>query len=204
MAIIGISGKSKSGKNTVATIMQCLSYGLSDYQIISILENKTVNPEDKSIWTQRSFAEKLKQIVSIVSGISVDNLNKEEYKASSLGEKWGYITVREMLQIVGTDCFRGMIHKDTWVNALMEEYRFPKLSEYNPSYWIITDVRFRNECEAIKDRYGILVRVNRNLDKYSSHLSETELDDFNFDYTIDNSGDIFHLVGEVRKISHIL
>ena len=87
-----------------------------------------------------------------------------------------HLTVRELLQVIGTDLFRNQLHEDTWVNALMSEYT-PKIcsgvvhcalaGKYNiscwkcPEYpnWIITDVRFPNEAKAIKDRGGIVIRV---------------------------------------------
>jgi len=91
--------------------------------------------------------------------------------------------------------------------------------------WIISDMRFPNEMEAVKNRGGITIRVNRypkdiiidgNLmifDKGSSthlrelekiyqnaHASETSLDNANFDYVIDNNGTIEELVEKVRVI----
>lgn len=55
--------------------------------------------------------------------------------------------------------------------------------------WIITDVCFPNEAEAIKKRGGILIRVN-NPDYVpypEEHKSETELDSYNgFDFMINN------------------
>ena len=38
------------------------------------------------------------------------------------------------------------------------------------SNWIITDVRFPNECQAIKDRGGIVIRVNRPINLRFSKL----------------------------------
>lgn len=59
--------------------------------------------------------------------------------------------------------------------------------------WIITDVRFPNEAEAIRNAGGKVIRVNRitsgslRSDK-NPHISECALDDYNFDYVIDNCG----------------
>ena len=49
------------------------------------------------------------------------------------------------------------------------------IKEYKGTFpnWIITDVRFHNEVKAIKDRKGILVRVERPAIKFSNHESET-------------------------------
>ena len=78
--------------------------------------------------------------------------------------------------------------------------------------WIITDVRFPNEVQAIKDRGGITIRINRpcsicggvgyhKLDcRPSEHQSETALDNAEFDYVIDNNGTIEELIEQVKKI----
>ena len=67
--------------------------------------------------------------------------------------------------------------------------------------WCITDMRFLNEMEAVKKRGGITIRVNRNLEESKDqHESETELDNAEFDYVIDNNSDIQSLIEKVREI----
>ena len=111
-----------------------------------------------------------------------------------------HMTVREMLQKLGTEAMRNGLHQNVWVNALFADYRAPKMSEDYPSKWIITDVRFENEAEAIKERGGILVRIKRNSSESSgSHPSETALDNYKFDYTIDNNDSMVDLVAAVRS-----
>ena len=69
------------------------------------------------------------------------------------------------------------------------------------SNWIITDVRFPNELEAIEKRGGLTIRVERS--RYSNgdfHASETALDNAEFDYTINNNGTIEQLIEKVREI----
>lgn len=74
-------------------------------------------------------------------------------------------TPRLLMQLLGTECGRQILHPNIWVNALMADY---KILAYNqskkrPIYpnWIITDVRFPNEVRAIKDAGGIVIRINR-------------------------------------------
>lgn len=64
------------------------------------------------------------------------------------------MTPRLLLQLVGTQCGRKLIHPQIWVNATMSDY-----NKY--SNWLITDLRFPNEADAIKDRKGITIRVER-------------------------------------------
>ena len=67
--------------------------------------------------------------------------------------------------------------------------------------WIITDVRFFNETQAIKDKGGILIRVNRDSDSKDSHVSENELITYkDWDYVIDNNYSLLELILRVRQI----
>lgn len=123
------------------------------------------------------------------------------------------MTPRLLLQLLGTDAGREILHPNVWVNALMSQYR-PLNPEKRASMgnvldysncdfpnWIITDMRFPNEAEAIKDRGGTNIRVNTNrAGIVSNHPSETSLDDYKFDYTIDNSGTIDELIIKVKAI----
>jgi hypothetical protein len=82
-------------------------------------------------------------------------------------------------------------------------------------------MRFPNELEAIKKRVGITIRVNRNpinvvakgqklhvnqedynkhILKKEEHLSETALDNAEFDYYIDNNNSIEELIEKVKLI----
>jgi len=283
--IIGVSGKIGSGKDTVGKIIQYLvdkSYAgfknpnsLDDYN--SYCKNEHWR---KGHYEIKKFAGKLKECVSIVTGIPVVDLEKEDVKNSSLGENWirysyatgstrdndgkvtmlstqcdkgRYIleakvnyqtaykteyTVRMLLQHFGTEVGR-LIHRNFWVNALFTDYK-PKVCSgvthcalagkpeipcnLCPEYpnWVITDVRFPNEAEAIRARGGFVIRVNRNrlqptnnpnikisldhirTDKdiidVGNHPSETSLDNYNFDYVIDNNGTIEELIENVKKL----
>jgi hypothetical protein len=263
MALIGISGKMQSGKNTIASIIQYLTSDDCSKQCLPRLRGGLdIQGYHNSEWQQKSFAGKLKQIVSILTGIPVEDLEKQEVKDRVLGEEWWYFkvysdirqdkfeivhykgeegfydrkenykghslrepTVRQLLQEIGTGAMRNVIHPNIWVNALFADYKKPiiasmsdsqieqKIKEGDFSYpnWIITDLRFPNELEAIKQRGGITIRVNRPAINYKNHAgllqlieehpSETSLDYItDWDYVIDNSGSINDLIDKVRDI----
>jgi hypothetical protein len=109
------------------------------------------------------------------------------------------LTPRLLTQLIGTDCFRDKIHKNSWVNATFANYKpyeYEALKFVDGTYvhkctecgvnfmgdkiqheckdcvdklnnevvypsWVISDVRFPNECEAIKKRNGILIKIDR-------------------------------------------
>lgn len=119
-------------------------------------------------------------------------------------------TPRFLLQFIGTNLLRNQLHTEIWVNALMSEYKlyketkpFVNLTLKDEEYpnWLITDMRFPNEMDAVKKRGGITIRVNRNLEESKDqHESETELDNAEFDYVINNDGTIEELIEKVREI----
>ena len=102
----------------------------------------------------------------------------------------------------------------------------PKISCWNcPEYpnWIITDTRFPNEADAVKSKGGINIRVQRDMYKdmdgniipiqdvpikernkylasFKEHESETALDNYEFDYIIDNNETIEELIEKVKEI----
>ena len=118
-------------------------------------------------------------------------------------------TVRTFLQQLGTDGLRDGLHTNAWVNALFADYRgeycssgaSAGLAKELQQNWIITDCRFPNEAQAVKDHRGIVVRVNRpGVEAINAHPSETSLDDWKFDYVIDNDGDVEDLLEKVLYV----
>lgn len=229
--IISISGKAGSGKDEVGKIIQEF---LPEFEI-------------------KKWATKVKEIVSLLIGCSMEDLENREFKEKELGEEWWYIkkwypanpehkkvftlipyidfdsrifdgddscaweviktTPRLLLQLMGTECGRDILHPNIWVNALMNEYtkRFAGktfyaggigrvVQEHEYPNWIITDTRFPNELKAVEDRGGITIRVNRPNLIENNHPSETSLDSATFDYVVYNTGTIEDLKEKVKEI----
>jgi hypothetical protein len=99
---------------------------------------------------------------------------------------------RTLLQYIGSDIIR---KKDPnyWVNFIIS---ILKLFPNEWDYVIIPDTRFPNEIEELKSKFDdvITLRINRiNFDnglteEQKNHISETSLDNYDFDYTIINDG----------------
>lgn len=183
--IIGINGYSGSGKDTIGTIIQELG------------------PHQN--WEIKKFAGKLKQIAEMLTGIDISMFEDQDFKKTNLPDEWRVhgmpMTYREFLQKLGTDAMREGLHDDVWVNALMADYKPPKMDQYNPSNWVITDVRFPNEARAIKKKEGMIIRVDRpGVKPINNHPSEIGLDHWNFDYKIANASDLLALKASVEII----
>lgn len=137
------------------------------------------------------FAGKLKQMVALILGVTVEKLEDRDYKNAVLPEKWWVIrtpdykvmlpyskemvkrydlaieygsfivvkmTPRIMMQLMGTEAGRNIIHPNVWVNATFSDFS-------ENSKWFITDMRFRNEMEAVKEHGGITIRIDRPYDQ---------------------------------------
>ena len=102
-------------------------------------------------------------------------------------------------------------YTQAWVNGIgnclcntshKQSEGFKTMCEVESKYpnWIITDMRFPNELEAVKKKGGITIRVNRPDLEQNNHPSETSLDSATFDFIINNDKDIEHLINEVREI----
>jgi len=191
MSIIAINGKIGSGKDTVGSFIQQIN-------------------TDRN-WQIKKFAGKLKEVASILSGVSVDRFEDQEFKKQDMNSCWG-MTYRDFLQKIGTEAMRNGLHENVWVNALFSEYivlddtkraSMGNVIDYSDCSfpdWIITDLRFANEFDSVKQRRGITVRVTRPGLTFNNHISETALDNFQFDYEIVNDGTLEDLYEKVKKL----
>jgi hypothetical protein len=150
-----------------------------------------------------------------IGGIYVTKEEAEfsHLKSDSMNLATEILTPRKLLQIVGTEAGRELVHPNLWVNALMADYKTTcntpmticsdtEIKTYWPQNWIITDVRFENEAKAIKDRQGFLFRVERSsIVSTDNHPSETSLDNYmQFTDYIRNDGTVEDLVEEVKSV----
>jgi hypothetical protein len=179
-------------------------------------------------WQVKKFSNKLKQVASILTGVHPDKFEDQLFKNTPLSDDWFVwdyktiaggtlteptfsvdpklrsMTARELLQKLGTEAIRNGLHDNAWVNALMIDYvGMYDIDTDRTTYpkWIITDCRFHNEAFAVRDRGGIIVRVNRTgVFPINSHISETAIDKYDFDYVINNDGDIEELRTKVKDL----
>lgn len=65
--------------------------------------------------------------------------------------------------------------------------------------FIIHDVRFKEEADFIKGIGGVLVKIYRDSINKINDESETQLNDYKFDYIIHNKGTLCHLLQKTKK-----
>ena len=112
---------------------------------------------------------------------------------------------RTLLQYVGTDIIRHQC-EDYWVKFMME-FLFMFRKEWD--YVLIPDTRFPNEIEYansswIGEENVYTIRINRPnfnsgaTEEQLNHPSECGLDDYEFDYYINNNGTLEELSDKVK------
>lgn len=172
--IIGLSGYAHSGKDTAA------KYLIDTFK-----------------FKRLSFADPIKDFLQSVNPILEDG-----HRVNELIHMYGWDIaksrdeVRRLLQETGMTA-RKMFGKDFWI-----EYA---LSNTDPlENYVVSDVRFVNEAEYIRDLGGTIWRINRvNNHPINSHISEVALDDYSFDFVLQNDGSIedLHLSLRTRMMS---
>lgn len=106
-------------------------------------------------------------------GMVIEDLDKDEVKNVMLpcGK-----TIRQVLQMVGTDMFRG-IWDNCWVNAWKG-----RVLDSDADVILVPDVRFPNELKAVQGMGGFVIRLTRApFANEDQHSSETALDQVEYD-----------------------
>jgi len=181
--IIGISGPMGSGKDEFAEIFA---------------KNSQIACE------RHAFADKIREITELMFGVKMQETHKAgepfynqvmNYTQSDKNimlPGWDK-TIGECLQLIGTDLFRLYFDPDTWVKSTFGTSGKECLKRGN--ILLIPDVRFPNEADAIKERDGIVIRLEgdpmdarKNSKRDLNHISETALNGYTgFHSIIDNS-----------------
>ena len=209
--IISISGFIGSGKDTVA-----------DYLVT------------EHGFRRMSFAESLKGAVAAVFGwnpIMLEGTTKSSREWREQKDEWWSnrlgmdITPRWVLQYWGTDVLRNHFHTDIWVASVENKLRQAKDSI------VITDCRFANEIDAIKNAGGVTMRVERGpkpewyetavnynkgewgnmswalskeqLRRYKVHASEYSSVGLTYDHIVDNNKSIDDLHRVIDSILNL-
>lgn len=208
--VILLAGKKGVGKSTAAGFF------------LDKLGNRTYRAE------KFSFADALKRMVmhigipyALSTGSFDDKSKPTHYKWEELSEflrskypnKSGAMTVRDVLQVFGSDVVRDCFCPDIWVKCLMSEIKsvikdyearpgWQFLDEY---YAIIDDCRMKNEVQNHEgfDRTIKIKIVRPSLGSADSHQSEIGLDsipDIMWDYILINDGSIEEYYSKLSKL----
>jgi len=97
-----------------------------------------------------------------------------------------YKSCRQMMQLLGTEWGRDLIHPDLWVIAARAQ-----IERFGDADIVFDDVRFENEAAMIRELGGLIIHVDRlGADDTDRHRSEDGIHDHIADRFIDNDGDL--------------
>jgi hypothetical protein len=223
--IVGLSGSAGAGKDTAADVL-VLNHKFVKVALADPLKRicrEVFDFSEEQLWGPSKFRnapdERYLRKVVVQAGASVG-------KSTELPETTKeYLTLRYALQQLGTEWGRDCYH-DTWIDLAMRTAK--KLDKddgyanYNArdGYWeedkgweprfkgvVISDVRFKNEIDAIHTAGGKVVRVvrlTRGLDGAAAqHRSETEqleIPDSAFDYVLVNNAGLDTLPARIQQM----
>lgn len=139
-------------------------------------------------FVKRSFATPLKNMLKAL-GLSDEQLDGDLKEV--IDSRFGH-TPRYMMQTLGTEWARNTIDSEIWVKFVF----------YNlQSYVVLSDVRFENEAEMIRDRGLLIHMVGRDKIIPGKHGSEVGVEFIeDLDLTIYNGGSMSDLLGEVNRL----
>ena len=186
--LIVLSGKKGSGKDTIADMFV------------------------EKGWIKVAFAQFIKKALVELMGWDESILNNQKKEEND--DYWG-ISPRFMMQFLGTEVLRNSLG-----NKLSQSISYQG-KEYQASFHIkrlhqliipllkakkkviIVDARFQDEIDYVKWMGGITIgiRGRENLNNYSNHSSEKDIDNFkNIDLIIDNSGTLESLTNKIKNV----
>lgn len=141
-----------------------------------------------------AFAAPLKRTAAVLFDLPEIYFHDRLLKETPL-DTWDGLTPRHILQMLGTEAIRTTFGQDFWLKRWISEYRMHR----NNTNVVVTDVRFNNEAQLIRDLGGVVIHLVRpdvqNLDQAASwHASEIGVGFVgNRDKRISNDGSITDL-----------
>lgn len=172
--LIGLAGYAQSGKDTVAGILV-----------------------ERHGFTRVAFADTLKQVAYEIDPL-VDYFDWTE-RLTEVVDRYGWDEakqfphVRAILQRLGV-AVRNNLGETTWIDAAMR-----KAARHE--HVVISDVRFRNEADAIKAAGGEMWRIKRpGVEAVNGHISEHDLQGYTrYDRIVNNDSTIHDLAETVAS-----
>jgi hypothetical protein len=186
MRIIGLTGFARSGKDTVAALIEehfdgtIKTVAFADLIKVSAARALGVlgHPDDVGVDAVRRWADDLKtsQYIKITD---------------ARGCELHSITGRQFLQRYGSEAHRDLFGEDFWIEQI----------DFAPDcdLLIFTDCRFVNEADAIHANGGEVWRINRPSTSAGSHVSEVALPPELVDLELLNAGTLQDLAASVGR-----
>lgn len=156
--LVGLTGLARSGKDTAADVLiECFGF-------------KRV-----------AFADLLKEAAALLLGRPLQDMYMGDREA--VMPEWGF-SIRDFLQRFGTEAMRNNFGHDFWIKAARA--RVVALMEEGCRRFVISDVRFDNEADWVRDSGGTILCIHRPGVVRMAHASEAGVWEKEGDQTIHN------------------
>ncbi len=195
MKLIGLMGAAGAGKDSVADVLE------------------------RAGWTRRAFADPLRRGLATMLGLTDAHWRRDQKEEPI---DWLGRSPRELLQTLGTEWGRDLVHHDVWVlvaereiDAMRRAIRWMCISEDEAAEYlagrishpdatpgvVFADVRFPGEAEMLRRNGGVLWRIERpGCAPVREHVSETAAADVEADHTVVNDGTLLDLEMRVAAL----
>lgn len=173
--LIGLHGFARSGKDSVAHVLK--HYGYEQIVLARPILDAliTLNPIVQADTKGRTYR---------FNEVLVEEGYEEAKKT---------LEFRRLMQVFGTEVGRGIMGDDVWLEVADKKMTVGQR-------YVISDVRFQNEADWIKDHGGMLVKVVRpGYGPVNAHASDAGLPDSEFDLIIPNDGTLQDLAHRVHS-----
>jgi len=172
--LLGITGPAGVGKDTVGQILNA-RFGMM----------------------RHAFADPIREGLGAMLEIDHTRFGRE---VKELPISWLGVSPRRLMQTLGTEWGRQLVHPDLWV--MLAERKLEAIMDHeNHPGAVFTDVRFRNEAEMITRLGGLVIRVDRpGAPPVHDHVSELGFDSGLIHYSLVNDGTLRDLERQVINL----
>jgi hypothetical protein len=170
--LIGLTGKARAGKDSAGAVFKNMAY------------------------TTDSFAGPIREMVGGIVGMTPVELDRRKEQVVP----WLGKSPRQMMQTLGTEWGREMVHTDLWLRRAQAAWARNGDDDFLTEGLVITDVRFQNEADWIRS-VGTLIHIHRpGVEAVAPHASEAGIPVAGADLIIHNDGSLEDLTAKVRLI----
>lgn len=188
MTLIALTGRARSGKNTVA---KCVA---------------SYARQTGRTYVERGFTDTMKYSLAKSFSDSTSWVDAFKLYGKVTLDVWGdgtqtyELSGRQLLQRYGTEAHRDIFGEDFWVDMLLPDDWRDRFG--NRQISVISDLRFESEANRVRELGGKIWRVERpQLELVGdTHITEQPIDESLIDATVVNDSDIYHLYEQVELL----
>lgn len=177
--LIGLAGPARSGKSTAANHL-VRNHLLEHY----------------------AFADPLR------SGLmEIFNLDADDFEGDRKEQPlpWLERSPRQLMQSMGTEWARKMVHPDVWIKIAEQNLNYMQNALTDVIGFVVSDVRFENEAEFIRQRGGTIIHMRRpDAPAVNPHISESGICMLEPDLIVDNAGPLSALPSQIDECLYVI